>query len=204
MRDRGDEIDALLRTLDHAAPQVRVEDIIARAQARPRRRPAALVAAGILLAAGVAAAAVVPSTPLHRAVLHAVALVAGSTRGSTPQPLAHAAQGTTVAMVPRARLTVRFLAPRPGVRLRIRFAPVAQLSLVPEGGDADFSVGRDAIVVSRPTAPSFVLTVPSALNELRVERDGTPVFEKRGDTIRTSAPRDAAGDYLLDLDAAAP
>ncbi|HEX8848237.1 MAG TPA: hypothetical protein VF761_01765 [Gemmatimonadaceae bacterium] len=202
MRDGDDEIDALLRALDHPAPRVQVEDIIARAQPRPRRRAAALVAAGTLLAAGVAAAAVVPATPLHRAILHVVALVAGDRR-SAPQPPARAAQGTTVALVPRARLTVRFLAPPPGVQLRVRFAPVAQLSLVPEGGDAAFAVGGDAIVVSRATATSFVLTVPSALKELRVERDGVPVFEKLGDTIRTRAARDAGGEYLLELDAPA-
>lgn len=196
MIERHDDLAELLRQLDHPVPRVSVDEIIARA--RPGRRWAgASIAAATIVVAGIAAA--LPSSPVHHALLRAIA---GAPRElHRPDTVAtHAAkQGAGVALVPQGWLTVRFAAPLPESRVRVVIVAGEQLSLVPEGGDAAFSVGDASIVVREATTPTFTLTVPNTLSGLSLESDGALRFEKRGPTITTRAPRDAQGAYLVQL-----
>ena len=196
MIERHDEVAELLRQLDHPVPRVSVDEIIARA--RPRRRWAgASIAAATIVIAGIAAA--LPSSPVHHALLRAIA---GASRElhRPVAPATHAAQqGDGVALVPNGWLTIRFVAPVPESRVRVVIAPARQLSLVPEGGDAAFSVADASIIVREATTPTFTLTVPDTLSGLSLESDGALLLEKRGSTITTRAPRDAHGAYVVTL-----
>lgn len=202
MSDDDRDIAELLRRLDHQLPDVDVADVVARGTVR-RRWPAAPIAAAAVLLV-VATAAALPFTPVHRALMRAVAAVTDRPEPAPAPAVTRPVQGTGVALVPNDRLTVRFVAPPPDTRLRVVFATAPRASLVPEGGDAAFAVGEDAIVVSDARAPAFLLTVPPQVAELRVERDGTLLLRKHGSVVVTSAPRDAGGAYLVELSPRAP
>ena len=132
--------------------------------------------------------------------MRAVTEVTERARPRTAPATVRPVQGTGVAVVPNARLAVRFVAPSPGARLRVVFAAGSRASLVPEGGDASFAIQDGAILVSNATAPAFLLTVPASLAELRVERDGTLLLRKHGSLVVTNAVRDASGTYVVALD----
>ncbi len=203
MADDDRDIAELLRRLDHQVPDVDVADTIARAGARRRWAVAPIAAAAVVLV--VATAAALPFTPVHRALMRAVAAVIDRSGPRTPPAaVTPPVEGTGVALVPDARLTVRFVAPPPGVRLRVVFTAASRASLVPEGGDAAFAVGEDAIVVSDVRAPTFLLTVPQSVDELRVERDGVLLLRKKGSAVVTGAARDTGGAYLVELSSPLP
>lgn len=196
------DIAELLRTLDHPVPDVRVADVRARAGARRRWRPASIAAAAVLFVSAVAAA--LPVTPLHRALVRIIAAAVQRPRHPVTQPASAIVPGTGIALIPGERLSVRFIAVVPGSRVRITLSSGRQISLVPEGGDAAFSIRESAIVVSGGSASRFMLEVPKTLTDLLIESDGVTMFDKHGATIVTDAVRDEQGRYLVELHPRSP
>jgi hypothetical protein len=210
MRDRdedvAEDVAELLRRLDHRAPVVRVDDVIARAGSGRRWRAARPIAAAAALCVAGAAAAL-PGSPLHRAIVRALGIAAPSTATvSFPLPpapataqAAGAPDGAGVTVAPVRELAVRFVGLRREARLRIVFTAGAEASIIPRGGDAAFSVAPGGIVVSAGTASDYVLTVPSALPELRVRLDDVVLFRRMAGRVESSARPDDDGSYTIVL-----
>ena len=197
MTESDRDIAELLRALDHVAPPVRVEDVIARAGARPRWRISPIAAAAVLFVAAVAAA--LPFTPAYDAIGREVKLAIERARHRDAPVAIQPLHGAGVAVAPGARLRVKFVAPRAGSRVRVMLASVPSVSLLPEDGDAAFSVRDEEIIVSDATASMFTLTVPQSVDDLRVESDGALLLAKRGPAVVTRAGRGEDGSYLVEL-----
>jgi hypothetical protein len=195
-----DELAGLLRRIDHQPPAIDVETVIAAARRRRAIRVGP-IAAGIVLCAAAAAAAM-PGSPVRSAIARVFA-----TRGShaTPTPQSapdttRAGAGTGIAFVPGADLDIRFRGWQNRGQLRVSFADLAQLSLVPRGGDAAFAVGRGQVAVdNRGSSASFSLEVPRTVQRLRVYVDTTVVLRKNAGGVGSLALPDSAGAYTIDL-----
>jgi hypothetical protein len=197
------ETAALLRVLDHDVPAVRVEAVIAAARRRRTWSRVGAIAAGTALFAAVAAAAI-PGSPLHEAIARAFTQSRhqASSPSSSPSPsdTSPPGAGTGIALLPGPDLDVSFHGWQRGGQLRIAFVDSPQLSLVPHGGDAAFSVRRGQVAVdNRGSQASFTLEVPRSVQLVRVRVDTTVIFRKSAAGVRARALPDSAGGYTLDL-----
>ena len=200
MHPTDEELAALLRLLDHRPPEVDVETVIAAARRRPRVRVGP-IAAGIFLCAAAAAAAI-PGSPVRDALAHVFATA--SKRITPAQPsapdTAPGGLGTGIALVPGADLDVRFRDWQKGGRLRVSLVDAPQLSLVPRGGNAAFSVRRGEVAVdNRGSLASFTLEVPRVVQQLRVYVDTTVIFRKTAGAVNSLALPDSTGAFTFDL-----
>lgn len=199
-------VDELLQQLDHRPPAVDVRRVIGAAR-RDRWHVSRPIAAGIALCVVAAAAsAAIPSSPVRRALVRVLAsMVAGVHSTPIPNPpvdrdTARANAGTGIAIVAGTEIDVRFRAWQKQGQLTITFGDGPQLSLVPHGGDAAFSVSRGTIAVdNRRSGASFALEVPRTVQRIRVRIDTTTVFRKSAGTVIARALPDTAGGYTLDL-----
>lgn len=199
MMRRDDDVEELLKHLDHPPPRVSVDALVARARP-PRRWRFPSVAAATVVIASIAAA--LPSSPVRRAVLDVIGDVSRSMQGSRSpvvSPAPPAPQGAGVSLVAHGPLTVRFLNARSGTRVLVMIVPAPQLSLLADGGDASFAVNDGGIAVTASTTSSFRLVVPDTLSVLSLESDGAVMLEKRGTAVTTRARRDSLGAYIVEL-----
>jgi anti-sigma factor RsiW len=199
LRRSDSEVAQLLGQLDHAAPAIRSTNL--RLAPREHRRRVGAIAAGLVLAAGVAAAAV-PSSPLHKFLVRTVASVrGGSPPARTNEPVA-ADQRAGIAFIPGGSLAVKFRNAEAGGQVQIVLTDGGQVSAV-ASGEAGFSVHQSQLDIdSRGKAMSFVLEIPRTLREVRVEVGDRVFFEKRGDVVAGSASLNPNGPYVVDLGAA--
>ena len=199
MHPTDEELAALLRLLDHQPPAVDVETVIAAARRRRHIRVGP-IAAGIVLCAAVAAAAI-PGSPVRAAlerVFTAPARLAIPSPTSAPDTTPGA--GTGIALVPGSDLDIRFRGWQKRGQLRVSFADAPQLSLVPHGGDAAFAVRRGQVAVdNRESSASFTLEVPRTVQRLRVYVDTTVVLRKTAGAVSSLALPDGNGAYTIDL-----
>ena len=201
MHPTDEQLEALLRLLDHRPPVVDVEMLIAAARRRPRVRVGS-IAAGIVLCAAAAAAAV-PGSPV-RAALERVFSTADRRSAvrarPSPSDTAPGALGTGIALVPGSDLDIHFRAWQEGAQLRVTFVDTPQLSLVPRGGDAAFAVRKGQVAVdNRGSSASFTLAVPNTVQRLRVYVDSTLILRKTAAGVRSLALPDRSGTYTFDL-----
>lgn len=200
MHPTDDELAALLRLLDHRPPEVDVETVIAAARRRPRIRVGA-IAAGIVLCAAAAAAAI-PGSPVRIALAH---LFTSPNRPPAPvQPLAPdtapGSLGTGIALVPGADFEIRFLNWQKSGQLRVLLVDTPRLSLVPRGGNAAFAVRKAEVAVdNRGSQASFTLEVPRVVQRLRVYVDTTVVLRKSAGAVNSLALPDSTGAFTFDL-----
>lgn len=192
--------------LDHALPRVSVEAVMARARARPRRR-AGLIAAGVgfLLFAGAAAAAL-PGSPVRDymrrfLVPRRAASVTPSSRViDAPAPRDVEQSSTGVAFVPSRGAEIRFDATQVDGTLRLSMVEGASIRITHRGGTAAYRVTADGVSVDNTgSTADFELVVPQTVSRVRVRVDTRTVFEREGGSIRTTAPRDSMGVYVIPL-----
>ena len=195
-------VDELLQQLDHRPPVVDVRSVVVAAR-RNRWHVSRPIAAGIALClVAAAASAAIPSSPVHRALVRVLAAVrsAPTSQPRVDRDTARLNAGTGIAIVAGAEIDVHFRAWQKQGQLAITFGDGPQLSLVPRGGDAAFSVSRGTIAVdNRHSVASFALEVPRTVQRIRVRIDTATVFRKSGGTITARAQADSAGGYTLDL-----
>lgn len=195
-------VDALLQQLDHRPPVVDVRRVIEVARRR-RWAVSRPIAAGIALCAvAAAAAAAIPNTPVHRALVRALAFARVTPTPAAPivpdRPGTRA--GTGIAIVPGAQLDVHFRTWQTRGDVSITFGDGAQLALVPRGGDAAFSVSRGRVDVdNRGSDASYTIEVPRTVQRVRVYLDTVLLFEKAAEVVNSRARPDSTGRYTLEL-----
>lgn len=199
-----DDIDALLRNLDHEPPRVTVNDVVTRAAqtARPRRFALSMKAAGILLALSVAGAAyAIPGSPVRGWVRALVARIRGPE--TTPPAARTPAVGPAsagIAVTPGNALVIRFAARQASGALRVTLTDNPDVSVTAHDGTASFTAGVERLDVNnRGSSASFDLRIPRTAALIHVEIDGVRVFSKRGPIIDATVAADAGGGYVIDL-----
>ena len=225
---RGEEarLLALLRRLDHAAPDVSVADIAARddehvfellrsldhapppvsaghvaARAGSGSRTPARWAAGILLmmaAGGLAYAA--PGSPVRGWIDGLVRSEPQAPREApAAAPRAPAAAGSSgVAVEPGERFTIAFGAGGLDGTAAVALVDGGEVVVRAAANGATFTTDVDRLTIeSQHRAVSYEIDVPRTAPHVEIWAGDRRLLVKRGSTVLTAAPRDARGRYLL-------
>ena len=191
----------LLRAIDHTPPNADASRIIVAAR-RQRWRAVRPIAAGIALCVAAAAAAM-PGSPVHRAIVRAMTAFRHPVRAEPLVSLDTVRErtGTGIAIEPGSELEVEFRGWQSNGQLLISIADAPQLTLVPRGGgDAAFAVSSGHVAIdNRKSTSSYALEIPRTAPSVRVRVDTVVVFEKAASHVTSMTPRDSAGVYLVDL-----
>jgi hypothetical protein len=190
----------LLERIDHPAPPVSVDALIARArQRRPRWRVP--IAAGIAAAliAGAAAAAV-PGSPVRRYVERVLtAMHPGAPRGTAGEvrvPERNVASG--IAFVPTQSVEVTFREVQGVGAIRITLGDSPTLRVTHAEGTAGYALTDSGIVVDNAhSSASYQITIPRGAALVRVRAGNRVVFAKEGSRIRAAVTPDSSGAYVI-------
>ena len=196
LRRADREVGDWLRSIDHPAPAARSPDSVI-APATRHRRAAAIIAVTTLVAA--AAAAAIPASPLHKALVRAIARGGAPTAVPIVTAPAASAQKTGIAFTPSGAVEVRFANPQPRDRVRVVFTDAEDVSATATG-DAGFSLHQRRLDIDDKGVPmSFTLEIPRRLASARLLANDKLVFAAQGGTVLGSAVPDASGGYVVDL-----
>ncbi|NOT32672.1 MAG: hypothetical protein HOP12_00710 [Candidatus Eisenbacteria bacterium] len=199
-------VDALLESVDRAAPRVDAETIVVRSAARARTRPAELArqAAGFALVVVLAGAAyAAPGSPLPAWV----AAVAGWVGERTEAPAqveptrSHEefqAGGITVPI--ERELVIEFSSIQSAGEARVTLTDGAEVSVHAPIGAANFTSGvRQLVVDNRGSSASFEVEIPRHAPWVEIRVAGRQLFLKDGPRITTAASADSSPPYRLRL-----
>lgn len=183
MHDDPEEMNALLRTLDHAPPAIRAEDIIARSRQRPIGQWR--WAAGALLAFSVAGAAwAMPGSPVRGwlAGLGRSAPEAPAPATPSPEPVVPPAESTTgVAIAPGRSLRIEFTSTGPRVEAVITLTGEAEVTVTAPAGGATFTTSGNRLMVAGVGGPSlFRIRIPRDAAQIEILVEGERRFLKLG------------------------
>jgi hypothetical protein len=197
-----DVMSRMLSSIDHPVPALRANDVIKRARVRSGRRTALLAAAGVLLAASVATAAV-PGSYL-RSYLHR--LLAGRASAPIARQSADASAGDAaargIAFAPGPQVDVDFKAEQASGALKVHWADVSSVTLSQTGssGDAHYGLTPGGVIVDNGgSTSSYVLLLPRALARARVRIAGREVFSKVADSVSCAGARVEADSCVIDV-----
>ncbi len=198
LRAADREVAGLLGGVDHVVPRVRGAAFVDALHAR-RRRVGAIAAGLAFCVAGAAAA--LPNSPLHHAILR-VFSTSGSSLGRNANQVGNPfppKPGVGVAFVPGSSLDVLFKNPRPGGRLRISLVDGPQVSATADG-DAAFSIYQSQLEVNdHGVAMSFVLEIPRRVADVTVRTGSETILSKHANLISHSRPSDSTGAYTFEF-----
>jgi hypothetical protein len=176
--------------LDHAAPAIPVNAVIARARSsRPSLRWAAAIA---LFLFGAGALYAVPGSPLRR-------WIAALEGGQPQQGPAPTGPSAGIAIEPEARFRIVFSS-RPAGQVTIALTDGLTIDArrLDGGGTARFTAELDALLIEPGTGPGdFAIDIPRAAPWVEVLSGGRRVFLKNGLQIVTDARPDSLGRYVL-------
>jgi anti-sigma factor RsiW len=195
------EVQALLRRVDHPMLVIRAEAVAARA----RRDDTAWLrrAAGILLAVGIAGAVyAAPGSPV-RGWLHAMAKRIGD-RGApsgTPVPMQRQdSRVAGIAVVPGQRLVILFTSPQAAGLAKVSLTDGSEVVVRAPLGVATFTSGVDQLVIdNRGSLASFEIEIPRAAPWVEVRVAGARLFLKAGGRITTGRPSQPQSTFILPL-----
>lgn len=184
-----DETARLLQALDRPPPGWSVEDVIRVAETRSlpasRRDGRSLLRAASLaglLVAGAVVAAVVPGSPVRKAVER---MVQGPADEAAPPPAAdHWRQETGVALVPSGALEVAFEAGQSEGSIELVETAGDTARVEVRSDSVGFVVGDGSVLVqNRDTRASYRIAVPSDLPSARILIGTRTVYEAAGGEV---------------------
>ena len=198
-----EELSALFRAIDHRAPALRAERVMALSRARRIRRSTLLAAATVVLAATVATAAV-PGWPLRTLIDRALApRTSRVSVGAPPQAQApDDAVARGIAFVPEHRTRVSFAAAQPIGNLRVRLTSGASLRITQTSSDRDaqFALTPDGVSVSNNgSTASYEILMPVGLAEAHVHIAGKAVYSKTGPELSCDGTLDPERSCLISM-----
>jgi anti-sigma factor RsiW len=198
-----EKVLALLGRLDRRPVVVDAEALTARARGRSLRARGRAPgwqrrAAVVVLAMGAAGAAfAAPGSPLPRWVDRAAAWF----RSEGADPVAEAGtapESAGIAVPPTERFTIELEAGTGAASVRVTEGP--DIVVRAAGGAARFVSDVDRLTVeSGGSATDFEIELPRDAPRVEILAGGRRVFLKEGARIATDAPRDAGGEYRIDL-----
>lgn len=197
-----EELTALFALLDHPAPPVTAEQLLARARRRGSRRSMLIAAAAVFAAAGVATAAV-PSATVRALVTR----VFGIASPRTSQGVAVAASKSPasergIAFIPHERTKIAFDSAQAAGSMRIRVAAERSVRIVEQSVSrhAQFALSPDGVTVrNADSAASYELWLPEALDHAAVWIAGVRVFEKNGTSRSCLGALEADGSCVIPM-----
>lgn len=198
---RDEELETLLRTVDHAVPRLRSQALIERARRRAMRRGIAVAATALVAVAGVAAAAT-PGSPVRRFVASLMA-VRGAPVPSPSSPGAGRAPAPVgprgVAFVPGSSVVVAFRDTQATGVLRVHLVDGQSLRLAPDQSVRGYALDAEGVTVDNTgSRATFDLRLPRGVAHGRITVGGRTVLTKDGARVDGAAP-DAHGDYVIPL-----
>jgi len=200
-REEG-EVFALLRHLDHPAPQIDAESIATQAGAHGVAW--GRWAAGILLAIGLAGGAyALPGSPIPRWVESVAAWIGGRPSQTSLVPAPTPAPESSVAGIavdPGPTLLIVFTAPDAEGHARVSLTDGSKVVVRGPSGAATFTsdAGRLAIE-NQGSSATFEIQIPRAAPRVEIQVGGTRIFLKEGPGITTEQTMEAGDVYLLRL-----
>ena len=207
------EVQALLRHLDHPLPRLDAQRIAWKARARDTRW--VQLAAGIALALGFGAASyAIPGSPVPAWVEAAVKWVGVRSGRShskpvpsrAPEPLPAWAPDSTVAgiaVAPGRDLAISFTSTRG--QARVSLGDGAEVVVRAPAGAAVFASHVDRLVIDNAASTTtFDIEIPRAAPRIEILVNNERVFLKEGSRITTREPVESGGSYLLPLTSSRP
>ena len=186
------EVAALLGAIDHPVPSVAFEPV---RRARALRRGLLTTAATAGLA--VAAAALVPSSPLHQLIVgrptpassaDTAAVPPTVAAGATPAQPIPLASGIAVPPSPGELLVVFGHDPDSGV-IEVGRATTGDIAFRSRGGRTGYQVETDRIVIdNQAPAETYYIDVPPGSHRLLVESGDRVLLRWPDDSARRAAP----------------
>jgi hypothetical protein len=186
------ELARLLTHVDHAAPPITADDVVARARRAPASRFA--WAAGVVLvlaAAGVTYA--LPGSPLRALFPEREASGAAHQAAASP-----AASGGLLLDASTPALII-FPAPVSGSHLRVVFTEASHIAVRFAPDAAAVDARPDRLLITALAPDTFDLDVPRSARRVEVRVDGQTVFLKAGADVAAGVLPDSAGRYLVPL-----
>lgn len=203
-RAREAGIFALLSELDHE-PRVaarRWEAEGAGARTGPAWRRVA-VAAMIVVAAGGALYAI-PGSPLRQWIAN---VRDDSPAASTdiPGTGSPSEEVSGIAVRPSGQYEIAFVAPQEAGRIRVTLSASPEVEIRVAGPPVGLESAPERLVVANAgSRSSYEIRLPEAGPVIEIVVAGRPVLRRIGSQVETSAPRDAAGRYIVELAASRP
>ena len=198
-----DDINALLRHLDHPGPPVTVEAIVARA--RGRRSGWGRWAASILLLMGLGGVAYAfPGSPVP-GWLHTVIVAFAGTHnppapsGPVPPPVPDAA-AAGIAVAPGSDFSILFSRASDSGQVRVSLTSGNDVVVRAPGGAATFTSDINRLVINnQPTSAVFEIEIPNRAPRVAIEVQGRRVFLKDRDEITATGATVSNRQYVLPL-----
>lgn len=194
---------ALFSALDHRAPRVSADALIARASRRRVWYQRPLLAAGVTLTlmAGVAAAAV-PGSALRRYLTH---VISGATIASAPRAAsitgrssAPASPASGVGFLPASTVRIAFRDAQSEGVIRIALRDSAAVRVEHRAGRVGYVLTPTGVDIENAGShASYLLLLPRAAKRIVVRVGDHTVFVKSGDHIDTITASDSDGTYTL-------
>jgi hypothetical protein len=198
-----EELSALFRAIDHPAPTLRAERVMALSRARRLRRSTLLAAATVVLAATVASAAV-PGSPV-RTLIDRVLAPSTPRAGASAPAQAQApddAVARGIAFVPEHRTRISFAATQPMGSLRVRLTSGASLRITQTSSDRDaqFALTPDGVSVSNGgSTASYEILIPISIADARIHIAGKVVYSKAGVELSCDGTLDPERSCLISM-----
>lgn len=196
-REEG-EVYALLRQVDHPPPRMDAAGIAARARSFRVGR----LAAGILLAVGLAGAAyATPGSPLPGWIDSLAEWIGGgpSPRASAPVQGPEPA-GAGIAVAPGRNLLILFRFPQTEGQVQVTLTERTEVVVRAPIGAATFTTDVDRLVIdNHGSAATFEILIPRAAPRVEIQVGGDRIFLKEGPRVTTPESLDSRGPYVLPL-----
>jgi len=195
----------LLRHVDHPAPVVEVETLVAHpsgAYALWGRR----VAGFVVVAALTGAAYALPGSPLPALLRQATDWITGQTPLPPPPPPSVEESSTTwpvtsgIAVPVQGRFTVHFMEPQAQGVITVSLTDESTISTRVLGGTAAFTTDVDRLTIQNSgSAADYEIELPRGAPWVEIYVGTRRLLLKDGDRVVAEAPADARGRYVLPL-----
>jgi hypothetical protein len=213
------EVAGLFRLLDHEAPDIDARDFVGRVAARrtaaesiapgfrlwPNKVASWAVAAGILTAS-VAAAALVPNSPVRQFVRLVVAASPIGHKHSSIAPSGAVMAPPLprgVAILPHGRVDVLFRSNQAAGTVRVIAATSSQLSVEGDGDGPTYTVGERMISIDNSLSDSaaYIVRVPAIgdADTVYIRIAGRVSYSEVGDRVTAEAQEGRGGQWLISL-----
>ena len=186
-RREEDEVDALLRHVDHPAAPVTARTLIIRARSRDwiwMKRAAVMLL--MVSVAGVAWAA--PRSPLRALVGGVIQWIGGGRNSSAPRaPTAESPAVAGIAIAPGSRLLIVFGSVQAGSAANVSLTDGPDVVVRAPVGAAAFTSNDDRLVIENNGSPAtFEIQIPRTAMRVEIRVDGKRVYLKDGARVSAS------------------
>jgi anti-sigma factor RsiW len=204
-RESEVQLAKLLHAVDHPAPAVSADQLIARATvlSTPHWRPALAAGFALLILAGAAAAAV-PGSFVRRYAERMLARAPFSmARPASGRHAPSGAQQTAasgIAFVPSRDVEILFRDAQSAGEMRITLRDSDVVRVAHSGGSAAYTLTDAGVMVENVgSGASYAIVLPRGETRAVIRVGNRAVFTKRNAHVSTTAAQDSSGAYVLDF-----